>query len=457
MKKTVCIAVCLFFFFVLAVEADEVRTWTSGSFKVEAEFVGLSDDGTTVTLLKTDGKKLDVPLEKLSKEDQEYVAGNTKSKTDPPKTDPPKTDAPKKDAPKKDLPKKDGPLQPPTGKWASGQYQSMLTRSKNITDQSESLLKLEADKGAAGALVRLGLYYFAKKRETEAMDCWRRAADQDMQAASYLGVLCFAKADYKEAGEWIQKVADNGNAGAKEFLKEITAAETGRPLEVEKKDDSSPSGTSSGAAPRSESVAPSAMPKNIVTRQDCINAILSKITDGADRGIVLKFLKICDYIEYDKVNRFISCNKSIPSGYTLSRTSSVQPRMSVYPFEGDGEMWGGLGFNTCDNSAIFPDSIQVADKNGKIWRSPAKKWTHDINVSGGVWVLETTIYGFPNHFSDQETDAVMNAIIKNNGCIIRISGSKGYRDIEITGAKAQECQLYYDAYKVLKKYYEETE
>ena len=82
MKKIVSLAVCLFLC-TFIVHAEEVRTWTSGKFKTEAEFVRVSDDGKTVTLKKTTGKEIAVALDKLSKADRGYVA-KRKSVAPPP-------------------------------------------------------------------------------------------------------------------------------------------------------------------------------------------------------------------------------------------------------------------------------------------------------------------------------------------------------------------------------------
>jgi len=202
MKNLVCLLTCLFA--ISTLHAAEVRTWTSGKFVTEAEFVAVNGD--SVTLKKTDGKEITVVLSKLSDADQEYV---TKITTTPLKND--------------------GPLQPPTGKWAKSQFQSMQTRSKNLADQSENVLKQEAEKGKTDAQIRLGLYCFEKKREADAMTWWRQAAEQgDITATSYLAVICFAKRDYVDAKKWTQTVADKGNEGAKEFLNEIEAAVEGK-------------------------------------------------------------------------------------------------------------------------------------------------------------------------------------------------------------------------------------
>ena len=53
------------------------RTWTdaTGKFSVEAEFV--STDGEQVTLKKSDGSTITLPITKLSAADQEHVAALT--------------------------------------------------------------------------------------------------------------------------------------------------------------------------------------------------------------------------------------------------------------------------------------------------------------------------------------------------------------------------------------------
>ncbi|MGI9516093.1 MAG: SHD1 domain-containing protein [Pirellulaceae bacterium] len=54
-------------------ENDDYRTFsdTSGSYEVEAKFIELIDG--KVRLQKLDGSTIDVPLEKLSEEDQQFV------------------------------------------------------------------------------------------------------------------------------------------------------------------------------------------------------------------------------------------------------------------------------------------------------------------------------------------------------------------------------------------------
>ena len=54
---------------------EESRTWhdKSGKFSVEAKFV--KQDGSNVTLKKSDGKTITVPADCLSEEDVDYLQG----------------------------------------------------------------------------------------------------------------------------------------------------------------------------------------------------------------------------------------------------------------------------------------------------------------------------------------------------------------------------------------------
>ncbi|OAD69390.1 hypothetical protein PHYBLDRAFT_95682, partial [Phycomyces blakesleeanus NRRL 1555(-)] len=58
--------------------STRVRTWTdrSGAFKVDAELLSYYDG--KLRLHKTNGVKIDVPLEKMSMEDIRYVEAHTK-------------------------------------------------------------------------------------------------------------------------------------------------------------------------------------------------------------------------------------------------------------------------------------------------------------------------------------------------------------------------------------------
>lgn len=75
MKRTIFFFIAFSLLLVFHIHAEEIRTWTSsdGKQKMEAVLIKQSENGQIVTLRKTDGKEGNVPLEKLSKEDQEYI------------------------------------------------------------------------------------------------------------------------------------------------------------------------------------------------------------------------------------------------------------------------------------------------------------------------------------------------------------------------------------------------
>ncbi len=85
MKRNVIVAcfLAVCFWCTPRVNCAELRTWTSesGKFTVKAELLSL-DEGV-VSLRRDNGKTLEVPLAKLSQEDQEYVLAEPKSKADP--------------------------------------------------------------------------------------------------------------------------------------------------------------------------------------------------------------------------------------------------------------------------------------------------------------------------------------------------------------------------------------
>jgi hypothetical protein len=62
------------------VESPTLRTWndSTGAFSVEAEFVGVKEG--KVLLKKADGRTVAIPLDRLSKEDREFVATQTEEK-----------------------------------------------------------------------------------------------------------------------------------------------------------------------------------------------------------------------------------------------------------------------------------------------------------------------------------------------------------------------------------------
>ena len=85
MKKTVALLAFLPFLFVVVANADDVYidggvriwTWADGSRTIKARLTEVSDDAQNITLKKTDGEEIDVPLEKLSKVDQEWLRTST--------------------------------------------------------------------------------------------------------------------------------------------------------------------------------------------------------------------------------------------------------------------------------------------------------------------------------------------------------------------------------------------
>lgn len=84
MKNIIFLTVCFSFLLAFSTNAAEMRTWSTadGKFKTEAEFVELSEDGRTVTIRKKDGDEKKVPLDRLSKEDREYVEKYLEKETD---------------------------------------------------------------------------------------------------------------------------------------------------------------------------------------------------------------------------------------------------------------------------------------------------------------------------------------------------------------------------------------
>jgi hypothetical protein len=69
-------------------DAPNMRTWNdaTGAFSVKAEFVGVEDG--KVKLKKADGKAVFVPLDRLSKEDQDFVTEQSQEKSQPTKKPP---------------------------------------------------------------------------------------------------------------------------------------------------------------------------------------------------------------------------------------------------------------------------------------------------------------------------------------------------------------------------------
>ena len=124
MKKIIYCAIIISFLFALKATATEMRTWSTetGNFTTEAEFVKLSNDGKMVTIKRKDDEIRDVSLDRLSKEDQEYVAK----------------------------------VALPTERWASSLFREYTMRIRKITEQtdlSESTLKQEVENNKKGSQI----------------------------------------------------------------------------------------------------------------------------------------------------------------------------------------------------------------------------------------------------------------------------------------------------------------
>ena len=222
MQKITTVIFVIFMFFTSAIRADEIRVWTSATNdkqKLEAEFVKISEDGKTVTLRK-DNREKDFALEQFSKKDQEYIAAK-KVIADEDKIADTKRVA----------------LRVPRCVWAKNLYNAIVKESRKLVKEPESNIKEYREKAEneLEAQLRLALFHFGNKQEEEAIKLWSEAANRENNSKleqeavlSFLGVVCFAKKDYSEAQKWTQKVADMGNAGAKEFLREIQMASLGQ-------------------------------------------------------------------------------------------------------------------------------------------------------------------------------------------------------------------------------------
>jgi len=84
MKLSNLIPVVSILLSLMIVPAVEARTWTATSGgTLEAEFI--STDGSAVTIKRADGQTVTIPLEKLSKGDQDFVATRKSGKSSKPK------------------------------------------------------------------------------------------------------------------------------------------------------------------------------------------------------------------------------------------------------------------------------------------------------------------------------------------------------------------------------------
>ena len=78
MRLVLISAVCCVLSFLSCWTQAAERTWrdVSGQYSVKAEFVGL--DGDQISLLKADGKVIQIPIQKLSSVDRRWLARNKK-------------------------------------------------------------------------------------------------------------------------------------------------------------------------------------------------------------------------------------------------------------------------------------------------------------------------------------------------------------------------------------------
>jgi TPR repeat protein len=70
----------------------ELRTWTAGTYKVEAEFVSFDETENAVKLKMNNGKNVTVSLDKLSNEDKQYVQKQLSNQQDKENDNPFKTE-----------------------------------------------------------------------------------------------------------------------------------------------------------------------------------------------------------------------------------------------------------------------------------------------------------------------------------------------------------------------------
>ena len=96
------------------------------------------------------------------------------------------------------------------------------------------------------------------------------------------------------------------------------------------------------------------------------------------------------------------------------------------------------------DSSFSPNLFQIIDNDGVVVRIVRRDWIFGRETN----TTHTT-------FSLAEIEPAIDRVIKNNGCFIRISGMDEKRDIPISRETSESFQLFYDAYKVLEKYFED--
>lgn len=148
--RQILIAVIIsLFIFPVFCSANDSRTWSdsTGRFKVEATFVRM--EGDKVVIKKADGKFQTIPLDKLSKDDQDYVNGlNTENPfaggTDDP-SDNPFVGGNKKDKPSADRQKMD--IESRKREIERRMKESRLSSSRNSADRPSSRRGADRDFG----------------------------------------------------------------------------------------------------------------------------------------------------------------------------------------------------------------------------------------------------------------------------------------------------------------------
>jgi len=196
---------------------------------------------------------------------------------------------------------------------------------------------------------------------------------------------------------------------------------------------------------------PRTMPKNFITQQQHIDAILSKVDDADDRNTVEKWLTRCT-LKCDKLDRIIPCIKEFPPRTDNRPNSFLRPGMDVHL--NTGQVFGYIYISTCDRGSLeSPIRIRVTDRSGDIWESSKSTWK-ESQYGFTEWYKETKLYTIGDEIPEDEVDRLIETIVKNDRCIIRVYGDNGrYRDISISSQDARDFRVLYEAYKVLRKYY----
>jgi hypothetical protein len=220
-------------------------------------------------------------------------------------------------------------------------------------------------------------------------------------------------------------------------------------------------GQNPGETPQAPPPSKPEMPKQINNRQDFTDAILSKIDDADDRKTVLDWFRTCDGTEWNVLEKTIIYYQKPPAGFAASPVSFIAPQMKICLFENANTLQGGVYISTCGTNRVLqssPGEIRIVDDSGQVWRREIGRgeWSWKMNYNNNRWRHEAKFYGFTRDITERDADILIEAIIKNDRCVIQING-EGQRNIPISASKAREFKLFSDAYKVLKKYFREIE